>query len=194
MAKKKAVIGFKGVAFAPVSEDTITAYKAGEATGIPYAGTMSKTPKESSQDVYYDDDLYATVRKMNGYDVEIRFGEMPIEQAELLGLGTYDSATGTLEGNFEIAGKTFALRGILDTVDGLPFYFNYRVFDLNSVRFDNFQTKNDSVQVCECVMTGTIRKPNLASIRPYAIRTVKDSSEIATADAWLKAAEELPKP
>ena len=48
MAKKRAIIGFKGVALAPVLQDSITAYETGEAVGIQYAGSMSRTPKEVS--------------------------------------------------------------------------------------------------------------------------------------------------
>ena len=69
MAKKRAIIGFKGVALAPVLQDTITAYETGEAVGIQYAGSMTRTPKESSQELYYDDDLYAQLREVSGDDV-----------------------------------------------------------------------------------------------------------------------------
>ena len=48
MAKKRAIIGFRGVALAPVLEDTITAYSTEAAEGIQYAGSMTRTPKETT--------------------------------------------------------------------------------------------------------------------------------------------------
>ena len=58
MAKKRAIIGFKGIALAPVTENTITAYKTEEAMAIPYAGSMTRTPKETVQDIFYDDNMW----------------------------------------------------------------------------------------------------------------------------------------
>ena len=105
MAKKKAIIGFKGVALAPVKVNTIAGYETEAAEGIPYAGSMSRTPKETSQDMYYDDDLYAQIREVSGDDVEVRFAEIPLAKMAELGLGTYDEATGTLEADFTVKGK-----------------------------------------------------------------------------------------
>lgn len=194
MAKKKAIIGFKGVALAKVTKDTITEYEAEEAKAIPYAGSMTRTAKETTQDVFYDDALYSKISEHAGDDVEIRFGEMELELIGSLGLGAYDKETGTLEADFTPKGDTYALRCVADTVDHLPLYFNWRAFDLTGLRFDNFATKGSSIQVCEVIMTGVLRKPRLASAKPYAIRTPKeDGSDLAACDAWLAAAETLPK-
>lgn len=194
MAKKRAIIGFKGVALAPVTENSITAYDAGEAQAIPFAGSMTRTPKETTQDVYYDDDLYAQIRDVSGDDVEVRFAEIPLETLAELGLGTYDQSTGKLEADFNITGKTFAFRCVADTVDRLPMYFNWRVFDLTGIRFDNFATKGSSLAVCEVIMTGVFKRPQLASARPYVIRQPKDDgSDQAACDAWLAEAEKLPQ-
>ena len=81
-----------------------------------------------------------------------------------------------------------------NTVDGLPMYFNWRVFDLTGIRFDNFATKGSSLSVCEVIMSGVFKRPALASAKPYAIRQPKDDgSDLADCDAWIKAAETLPK-
>lgn len=194
MGKKRGIIGFKGVCLAEVTEDTITAYKASAGVGIPYAGTMNRTAKESSQDLHYDDELYAQLKNYSGDDVEVRFAEMTLEQAASFGLGAYDKATNTLEGNFNIQGKTYALGCVTDTVDGVPYYFRWRAFDLTGIRFDNFKTKGSDVTVCEVIMTGVFRKPRLASAAPYVIRSAaEDASDLAACDTWLKAEETLPK-
>lgn len=194
MSKKKGIIGFKGVALGEVTEDTITSYKSSAAVGIPYAGSMTRTAKESSQDFYYDDDLYAQLKNYTGDDVEIRFAEIELKQAAELGLGEYDEATNTLEANFNISGKTYALGCVADTVDGVPFYFKWRAFDLNGIRFDSFKTKGSDATVCEVIMTGVLRKPRLASAKPYVIRgAADDKNDLEACDAWLKAAETLPK-
>lgn len=193
MAKKRAMIGFKGVALAPIIEDSLTAYKTEAATGIPYAGGMTRTPKETTQDFYYDDSLYAQQKDLTGEEVEIRFAEIPLEKLGELGLGVYDAETQTLEADFNVTGKSYSLRCVCNTVDSLPMYFKYRCFDLNSIKFDNFTTKGSSLAICEVIMTGIFKRPTMASIKPYVIKQPKDDgSDIAACDAWLAAAETLP--
>lgn len=193
MAKKRAIIGFKGIALAEVTENTITAYKTEAAVAIPFAGSMTRTPKETVQDIFYDDNLYAQVKDVSGEDVEVRVGEVTLEKLAELGLGTYDADKNQIEADFNVTGREYALRCIADTVDGMPFYFNWRVFDLTGIRFDNFTTKGASITVCEVILTGVFKRPNLASAKPYAIRqTADDASNLAELDAWLAAAETLP--
>lgn len=193
MAKKRAIIGFKGVALAPVTENSITAYKTAAAMAIQFAGSMTRTPKETAQDIFYDDDLYAQIKDVTGDDVEVRFAEIPLKTLAELGLGTFDEATNQLDADFNIAGQSYAFRCIANTVDGLPMYFNWRVFDLTGIRFDNFTTKGASVTVCEVIMTGVFKRPQLASAKAYAIRQpAEDGSNLAELDAWLAAAETLP--
>ena len=194
MAKKRAIIGFKGVALAPVTENSITAYATGEANSIQYAGSMTRTPKEAQQEFYYDDDLYTQIKDVTGDEVEVRFAEIPLATLAQLGLGTYDEATGTLEADFNVTGKTYAFRCVTNTMDGLPMYFNWRVFDLTGIRFDNFASKGSSLSVCEVIMSGVFKRPALSSAKPYAIRQPKeDGSDLADCDGWIKAAETLPK-
>lgn len=194
MAKKRAIIGFKGVALAPVTENSITAYVTGEANSIQYAGSMTRTPKEAQQEFYYDDDLYTQIKDVTGDEVEVRFAEIPLATLAQLGLGVYDEATGTLEADFNVTGKTYAFRCVTNTMDGLPMYFNWRVFDLAGIRFDNFASKGSSLSVCEVIMSGVFKRPALSSVKPYAIRQPKeDGSDLAACDAWIKAAETLPK-
>ncbi len=90
MSQKRAATGFKGIALAPVTENTLTSYKTSAAESLPYAGSMSRTSKESSTDLYYDDDLYAQIKNVMGEDVELHMAEVPLERMAALGLGTYD--------------------------------------------------------------------------------------------------------
>ena len=79
MAKKRALIGFKGVALAPVITNSITEYETGEALAVQFAGSMTRTPKETKQDIFYDDNLYAQIQDVTGDDVVVRFAEIPLE-------------------------------------------------------------------------------------------------------------------
>ena len=40
---KRAATGFKGMALAPVTENTLTSYKTSAAESLPYAGSMSRS-------------------------------------------------------------------------------------------------------------------------------------------------------
>ena len=187
---RRAAIGFKGLALAPVTENTLTSYAASAGEALPYAGSMSRTAKESTTDLYYDDDLYAQIKNVSGEDVEIRVAEVPLDRMAALGLGDYDEETNTLEGDFSVAGKEYALRCVVDTVDHLPYYFNYRVFQLTGIRFDNFTTKQDSVTVCEVIITGVFKRPALPSLKPYAVMQLADDrSNEAACTAFLTDAE-----
>lgn len=190
---RRAAIGFKGLALAPVTENSLTSYAASAGEALPYAGSMSRTAKESTTDLYYDDDLYAQIKNVSGEDVEIRVAEVPLERMAALGLGDYDEETNTLEGDFSVAGKEYALRCVVDTVDHLPYYFNYRVFQLTGIRFDNFTTKQDSVTVCEVIITGVFKRPALPSLKPYAVMQLADDrSNEAACTAFLTDAETKP--
>ena len=190
---KRAATGFKGIALAPVTENTLTSYKASAAESLPYAGSMSRSSKESTTDLYYDDDLYAQIKDVMGEDVELRMAEVPLDRMAELGLGTYDEDNDTLEADFNAAGKEYSLRFVVDTVSGLPFYFNYRLFQLTGIKFDNFTTKKDSVTVCEVILTGVFKRPNLTSLAPWAVMQLKDDkSNQAKCTAFISAAENKP--
>jgi hypothetical protein len=194
MSAKRAIIGFRGVALAPILTDSITAYQTGAGAALQYAGQMSRSVKENKTDIYYDDDLYAQLRNVSGEDVELRMAEVPLSQLETLGLGVYDAQTETLEANFSVSGKFFALRCAADTVSGLPFYFNYRVFELTGVKFDNFASKQSNASVCEVILSGVFKKPQLASLKPWAVMQLKeDGSNAEACNAFLTAAETKPE-
>ena len=190
MSKKRAVTGLRGLALAPVTTDSATAYECGEATELPFAGSLSRTQKESKTDLYYDDELYAQVRAVAGEEVEIRVAEVPLSRMAALGLGTYNSTTNTLEADFSITGQSYALRFVTDTVDGLPYYFNYRLFELSGIRFDNFSTRKENANVCEIVLSGVLRRPRLASLCAWsAMELLEDRSNAAACATFLTAAE-----
>lgn len=193
MSQKRAAIGFRGMALAPVTANTLSAYISGEATALPYAGSLQRTQKEQTTDLYYDDDLYAQVRTIAGEEVEIRCAEVPLERMAALGLGTYDAATQTLEADFSVTGKEYALRFVVDTVSGLPYYFNYRAFELTGIRFDNFTTKKDGATICEVVLSGVFKRPQMAALAPWAVMQLsEDKSNQAACTAYLTAGETKP--
>lgn len=193
MADKKAITGLRGIALAKIIENTATSYKAEEASiAIPYAKSMTRTAKETSQDLYYDDTLYMSAKANLGEDVEMRFAEVELQKLETLGLGKYDSSTNTFEGNFNVVGKQYALCCIADTVSNLPMYMRWRSFDLTSIMFDSFNTRADSISVCEVIIKGTLTTPLLPSAKPYKWRSATSMDDIAACETWLKAAETLP--
>lgn len=193
MSQKRAATGFRGLALAPVTTNTLAAYVTGAGEALPCAGSMSRTVKEASTNLYYDDDLYAQVRSVMGEDVEIRVAEVPLARMAALGLGVYDAETQTLEANFGVSGKEYALRFVVDTVSGLPYYFNYRLFEMTGVRFDNFASKKDSASVCEVIIKGVLKRPCLASLAPWAVmQLADDKSNQAACTAFLTAAETKP--
>lgn len=193
MTKKRAVIGFKGVALAPVKTNDVLAYETTEAFALPFAGAMNRTPKEKKQDINYDDALYAQVNDVQGEDVEVRIGEVQLQLLDKLGLGKYDAQKHTFEGDFVPKPGAYSLRCIEDTVDRLPYYFNWRVFELTSIRFDNFATKGDSVKVCEVIIIGIFKAPNLPTLKPYAIMEMADDeSNKEACEAFMKDGEKYP--
>ena len=193
MNQKRAATGFKGMALAPVTENTMTKYATEAGEALLHAGSMTRTAKESVTDLYYDDDLYAQIKDVMGEDVEIRMAEVPLAVMAELGLGSFDADTETLEADFNAAGKEFALRFVVDTVSGLPYYFNYRVFQLTGIKFDNFNTKKDSVTVCEVILTGVFKRPALAGLAPWAVMQLKEDKSNQTAcTSFLTAAETKP--
>jgi hypothetical protein len=193
MAKKKAISAFKGLALARVLADSILAYQTEAAFAIPYAGSMSRTAKERTGELYYDDELYAQINETLGEEVEIRVAEVSLELLEDLGLGVYDPATNRLEADFAVAPGTYSLRCVTDTLDNVPFFFNWRVFDLTSIRFDNFATKNNSVTVCEVIIKGVCKKPKLPTVKPWAIMQLKDdASNQSACEAFMANAESFP--
>ncbi len=190
MSKKRAATGFKGLALAPVTQNDLLGYSTADGEALPYAGSMSRTAKESTTDLYYDDDLYAQIKTVMGEDVEIRVAEVPLSRMAELGLGTYDEETETLEADFGISGKEYALRFVVDTISGLPYYFNYRVFEMTGIRFDNFNTRKDSASVCEVIITGVLKRPLMGGVAPWAVMQLKeDKSNQEACTAFLTAAE-----
>lgn len=194
MPKKMAIIGLRGIALAPVTENTLLAYASGEAKALPFAGAMNRTAKEKKQDIYYDDNLYAQVNEVLGEDVEIRLGEVSLELLAELGLGDFDETKQMFEGDFSPKPTTYSLRCVEDTVDKAPYYFNWRVFELTGIRYDNFATKGDSVKVCEVIVTGTLKQPAMTGLKPYAImRALEDGNNQAECDAFMKEGESFPR-
>jgi hypothetical protein len=193
MSVKRAIIGFKGIALAPVTTDTAESYVTGAGVALQFAGKMSHTAKESKQDLNYDDTLYAQVRDVSGEDVEITVAEVPMSQLEDMGLGTLDETTNTLEADFSPAAKTYAVRWIADTVDKFPTYFNYRVFELTGINYGNFASRADNATVCEVTIKGVFKRPQLASLKPWAMMQLKDDgSNQAACTAFLTATETKP--
>ena len=190
MSKKRAATGFKSLVLAPVSENELRSYVTEQGEALPYAGSMTRTSKESTTDLYYDDDLYAQIKSVMGEDVEIRVAEVPLARMAQLGLGTYHEELQTLEADFNVSGKEYALRFVVDTISGLPYYFNYRVFEITGLRFDNFTTRRDNTSVCEVIITGVFKRPRHEGLAPWAVMQLKeDKSNQEACTAFLTATE-----
>lgn len=193
MAKRKAITSFSGVALAPLNTNTVLSYVSGEAFSLPYAGTMSRTAKERNGELYYDDSLYAIINEILGEEAELRIAEASLALLATLGLGTYNSDSERLEAGFGVANKSYSLRCVNDTVDQVPFFFMWRVFDLTSIRFDNFATKDTGVKVCEVIIKGAFRKPAMPTVMPMAIMQLKDdASNKAECEAFMAEGETFP--
>lgn len=179
MAKKRAIIGFSGIHLAPIKTNTDKEYTTEAGFPLPHAGSMSRTVKESSSEIYYDDVLYADVKETLGEEVEIKIGEAPIEILTKLGVG--EDKSGALECDLNITPKDYSLRCKADTVSKHPFYFKWRMFTLNSVRVDNLQTKSNGAQVAEVVLKGTITQPARIDVKAWALMELADdkSNEVA---------------
>lgn len=187
---KRAILGFKGVHLAPITQNTAEAYITGPAFHLPYAGKMTRSVKESSDDIYYDDALYATVSENLGEDVEITFGEM--SKADLIKLGVGADKGGVLEADLDMAPKDYSLRVVTNTVSKLPRYFKWRKVTINSVRFGDFQTKANGTQVCEVIMKGSIGKPAKADVKAWAMAELDETSSNQDAcNTFLSDAETL---
>ena len=192
MSKKRAATGFKSLVLAPVSENELRSYVTEQGEALPYAGSMTRTSKESTTDLYYDDDLYAQIKSVMGEDVEIRVAEVPLARMAQLGLGTYHEELQTLEADFNVSGKEYALRFVVDTISSLPYYFNYRVFEITGLRFDNFTTRRDNTSVCEVIITGVFKRPRHEGLAPWAVMQLKDDkSNLEECNEFLNAAENL---
>jgi len=112
---------------------------------------------------------------------------------QTLGLGTLNVLTNTLEADFNVTPGEYALRCETDTVDSVPFYFNWRVFDLTSLRFDSFKSRDTSVAVCEIIIKGTFRRPSLLTLKPLSItQLLENKSNAAACTAFLTIAEAFP--
>ena len=193
MAKKRGLIGFKGIALAPVTKNDITGYESGTAEAVPYAGTMTLSPIEQSQDFNFDDELYAQVRNTSGLNVEIHIAEMSLEQAADLGLGVYDATKHALQYDFNPKAGEYSLRYITDSVSNLPEYFLHRVFDLQGIRQGDHTTKGDSLTMSDVIITGVLRRPTMASSFPAERRQMaEDRSNVTELDAFLVDGETLP--
>lgn len=203
MHKKRAIIGFKDCLLMPVTKNDLMGYAAQEAQGgdtilhLHWAGQMTKTPKESTQDLNYDDALYASIRVYDGDEIEMRFAEMPLSHLEKLGLGSWNPDTQTFEARgFTPLTGPFSVRFITETVDELAFFWKYRLLEINGARFDNFQTKGSgSVQVCEFIIQGIVKKPRYRHAGPFAVRQMADDrSNEEQCYAFITGEDVLPNP
>lgn len=194
-AVKRAVLGFKSIYLAPITTNTAASYVTGAGVALPYAGALNRTAKEVKQDIEYDGTLYAQYREVLGEEVELRIGDATPAILASLGLGTVDAASGKFEGDFSPTTKYFALRFIEDTVGKVPNYLCYRVFEVTGVRKDNVKSKpvSGSVAVSEVIITGALKKPELTTLKPWAmLQLAADGSNQTACDELLTAAETVP--
>ena len=101
----------------------------GGAKALPYAGSMSRTSKESSTDLYYDDDLYAQIKNvMRRGRGDCTWPRCRWTAWPALGLGDYDEETAnTLEARLQRRrARSTPCAAWWTRSIGLPYYFNYR--------------------------------------------------------------------
>ncbi|GHU80223.1 hypothetical protein AGMMS49992_33050 [Clostridia bacterium] len=190
---KDLMVGFKRVNLAPVVTNTTDAYVTEAAMSLPWAGKMSLTPKETSQDIYYDDDLYLTIKELRGYEVELRMAQIEFEVLQTLGLGTFDEDTNTFNENMQVVGGEYALRFVADTPDRLPFYYNFRSFKITEITPDSFATKTDSLTPNELIIKGSISSVLATGLSYKSImKLLPNSSNLNACNAFLTDAETYP--
>lgn len=190
---KMGITGLKDVTLTPIVTNTAEKYET-SATGqiaIPYVKSMTRTVKETSQDFYYDDDLYASAKDVTGEEFEMRFAEIPLKTLADLGLGEYDEDTNSLEANFNVIGKDYALNCVCNTISNLPYFLRWRQCTISSITFDNLNTRGDSLAICEAIVKGTFAKPLCTKAHPYVMRVATDAASITAGETWLKAAETI---
>jgi len=193
MAVKRAVVGLRGVALSPVVTNTALAYVSDVAMDLPFAGSMNITANERTQDIYYDDTLYASVKEAAGEHIEIRLGEISFETLEELGLGEYDKVTGVFREDFCPPPGTYSLRAISDTIGRLPYYLKWHAFELTGVRYDNYATKGDGISVCEVIVTGSALKPRYPGMMPKErMRLEEGGANQADCDAFMSEGDAYP--
>ncbi len=192
MSKKIALTGVRGLAFAPVTENTVLAYKSTAAKVLPHLGSISRTPKEKRQDIYYDGMLYGQHYSYLGDEVEIRLGEMTLEKMAEFGLGTYNPETKLFEGGFAPKPGLYSVRFVGETIDGEPYYFKWLVFELNSIRFDNFVSMGENAKVNEVILKGVLKAPLMPGVPVHAIMQGADDNAAACA-AFMANGDTYPK-
>ena len=116
--------------------------------------------------------------------------------AQALGLGDQDEETNTLEGDSTGSGGRARPAPWWTLVDH-PGPTNTSTTAVPAHGHpgltDNFTTKQDSVTVCEVIITGVFKRPALPSLKPYAVMQLADDrSNEAACTAFLTAEESKP--
>lgn len=190
MNKKRAIVGFRDIYLNPIKTDTEDKYETLAGIHIPHAGKCSRTVKENSTDIFYDDKLYASLKENMGEDFELSIAEAPISLLETLKVGKV--VNGVLEADLDMPPRDYAMRCITDTVDKLPTAWKWRKVTVTSVRVGDFQTKGNGAQVAEVVIKGFIGKPLKPEAKAWALMEMaEDNSNESDFNAFLKNAETI---
>lgn len=184
---KKYLKGFANCGYAPVAEDTVAAYKAGEVTKLPGASSGAPTDNKTEYTIYADDDVYDSGAEWKDTTLVITVLEADTKDIAALAGAALDESTGELkEGTFDdapLVAFTFsALRGD----------FGYRLFRYPSCRCTGYKIThntrgdNNDAQSYELTFKCSPRKID------HTIRETKDVDK-GTPLTWLDTIPALPE-
>jgi hypothetical protein len=187
------MVGFKSIYLAKVTTHTAAAYATAAAKPLPYAGKMSLTKKETTQDLYYDDGLYISLKDLKGYDAELRVAQLSFDMMSALGLGEFDEDTNSFMENMSISGGEYSLRFIADTADHLPYYVNFLSFMVTSITPDNYGSMTESLTPNEWIITGSISNVQTTGLTyKRVMKLLDDKSNAEECLAFLTGADTYP--
>lgn len=90
---KKYLKGFSQFSIFPITENTLTNYKVGEKTSIPYAEKLSKDLESEEETMYADDEIYDVDVSVTGEKFTLTLKELPNELRAKLEGGEYDETS-----------------------------------------------------------------------------------------------------
>lgn len=187
MEKKKYLKGFANFGFAPVAEDTVTAYKAGEVTKLPGAISGAPTDNRTEYTIYADDDIYDSGSEWKDTTLVVTIQEADAKNIAALTGAEYDESTGELkEGTFDDAPV------VATTFSALRSDFGYRLFRYPSCRCTGYKIthntrgENNNAQAYELTFKCSPRKID------HTIRETNDV-DMGTPLTWLDTIPALPE-
>jgi hypothetical protein len=146
-AKKRALKGFDRLKLFPVTANTADAYAVDEGFNVPNVQGMTQDVNSTSETIYADDVIYLENTSWLGLNTTITLADMTLEDMSLLGFGTYDQATETLEWNPQGESKEFAATFRALMASGEYRMFRMYSFMVTEVRPTGLNTKGEGTGI-----------------------------------------------